>query len=99
MAVKPQIQSKIDLADERVKNFLRGGAPVLEDVLEDERKKEEKRNQEAQEKKRDEEESRWTMISMRIPLKLLKTVDEKVNERYMNRSAWIMEAIQKNLKE
>lgn len=91
MAVKPQIHTKIDLGDERVKTFLRGGAPVLEDVVEEERKKEENRKKE--------EEAKWTMMSMRIPVKLLKAIDEKAGQRYMNRSAWLMEMIQEKLKE
>lgn len=104
MAVKPQVHTKIDLGDERVKSFLRGGAPVLEDVVEEERKREEKRKQEEklrleEENRKKEEESKWTMMSMRIPVKLLKAIDEKAGQRYMNRSAWLMEMIQEKLKE
>jgi|GEM_PF-6540406 len=89
MPVKPPNNNKVNLEDERVRRFLREGSPVLEDVIEEEKKIQEK-------KKREEEE--WTMISMRIPVKLLNEMDADAKASYMNRSAWMMESFKDKLK-
>lgn len=76
--------------EKRSRDFIRNGAPVFEDVLEDQRQKQ----NESQEKEKEDER---TMISMRIPTKLLKEMDKAAKKRYMNRSTWIIEMIQEKL--
>lgn len=76
--------------ERKARNFIRNGAPVIEDVLEEQRQKQ-------NEIQKTSEEETWTMISMRIPVKLLKEMDETAKKRYMNRSAWMIETIQQKL--
>lgn len=43
--------------------------------------------------------SEWTVVGLRIPRLLLKEIDIEVRKRIgMNRNAWLLEIIQKNLK-
>lgn len=42
----------------------------------------------------------WTTLSLRIPSEMLSEVDKKVEARIgMNRTAWILEAIQEKLRQ
>jgi len=114
MAVKKQaIPLRVDFDDQRVKEFLKGGAPVLEDVLEEERKlererikeelkrkieEEEKKKAEEEAKLKEEEDAKLQLISMRLPVKLLKEIDQAAKRNYTNRTSWIIEASLEKLK-
>lgn len=42
----------------------------------------------------------WKLVPVRMPEKLLKELDEKIEKRIgLSRNAWILESIQKNLKD
>lgn len=42
----------------------------------------------------------WTMISVRLPMKLLKMIDEKRgNQIGLSRNAWLLNLLQKSLKD
>lgn len=108
MAIKPLIPKKIDPEDERFKTYIKDSAPVLEDVLVQERRQLEKEKKELEELKRkedarkkneelQEEEESHTMISMRIQKKLLKAIDKDAKKKYMKRSTWFKEAAREKL--
>jgi hypothetical protein len=85
--VKPPPTDKVHKPklEEEVDKIVNKGAPVKEDV-----KKEEKK----------EKEDKWKLVPIRMPEKLLKELDDKIKNRIgLSRNAWILESIQKNLKE
>lgn len=84
---KDQIDSK--KSEEEIDKIVNKGAPVKEDVKQEEEKKGEKEIKE-----------KWKLVPIRMPEKLLNELDEKIEKRIgMSRNAWILEAIQKSLKE
>jgi len=88
MAVSKSLSKKQDQElSEKALKFIQDGAPTTEDI---------KQEEVIPEKKPEPE--KWTMISMRIPEKLLKEMDEVAKKRYMNRSAWLIELIQEKLR-
>jgi hypothetical protein len=89
--VKP---SPIDQKDnkkteEEIKKIIEQGAPVKEDVKQENEKKEEKEVKE-----------KWKLVPIRMPEKLLKKVDDKIGKRIgLSRNAWVLGLIQEKLEE
>jgi hypothetical protein len=91
--VKPSPIDQINKkkSEEDINEIISMGAPVKEDLKKEEIK---------EEVKKEEKKEKWKLIPVRMPEKLVKELDDKIEKRIgLSRNAWILEAIQKNLKD
>ena len=87
-------KSEEELKEEEFDKIIKMGAPVKEDI-----KKEETQENVKQEENKQEEKEKWKLVPVRMPEKLLKELDDKIEKRIgLSRNAWILEAIQEKMR-